>query len=357
MKKLLALLLALALCLSFAACAKTPVNQGTAAGDGGSDAGDGGSEPTEFSADKADGREVVNLGLVYTGNGYFWDGVTVGAEAKQREINTSQGEYFVDILCQGPAEMGAANQLALFENMVSQGFQGLGITCADAMMLRDSIDRAVDGGCEILCFDTDSPDSKRFAFVGSDNYEFGYVLGTYLMDAISERGGGGILFEGSNPAMLGMYQRQEGFMQALEEHPDCFIANMNSPASNTGDTTTQAENAITAHPDFMGSCIINAGGEMLVNIWRARNWTEEDKILVLSDDLNAVIQGVKDDVVLGTCVQGQYNWGYTGIELLFNAVTKGEYPEDVFVNTGCWIVDSSNVFEQYPQDTTGSNVG
>ena len=158
MKKLIAMLLILAMAVSLVAC--------------------GGKTTTKTTTgEKAEGgsQEEVKkykFGIIYTASNYFWDKVGDGGKAKAEELNAT-GKYQIDIYATGPQTSGAAGQIQLMEDMISQGYDGIIISCADGSALQPSIDRAVEAGIPVVCMDTEVPDSKRLCFVGTDNYNFG----------------------------------------------------------------------------------------------------------------------------------------------------------------------------------------
>ena len=324
MKKFAAILLALILVFSLASC--------------------GQSEKTGGKDQKGDVK-TFKFGIIYTANNYFWDKVGDGGKAKAEELNAT-GKYNISIYATGPQTPGATGQIQILEDMISQGYDGIIISASDTTALQPSIDKAVDLGIPIVCMDTDVPNSKRLCFVGTNNYNFGLMVGDELARVCDEKGG--VLVQVLDPAMLSMAERLQGFKDAIAKYPNMEI--LFAQADVGGDFTAIAANLetmVTKYSDFTGYAMLYAGGENAINTWKSRGWTCEDKRCVLSDDLDAIIWGVKDGTANSTVVQNQFNWGYEGVRVLVENLVDGVVPPD-FVETPCYPCTKELAEQNYP---------
>ena len=338
MKKLIAMLLVLAMAIGLIACsAKPDAPKGTS-----------NSTTTQTGEKTKDNTEVkkYKFGIIYTASNYFWDKVGDGAKAKAAELNET-GEYQIDIFATGPQTSGAAGQIQLMEDMISQGYDGIIISCADGTALQPTIDKAVDAGIPVVCMDTEVPESKRLCFVGTDNYNFGCDVAHELARVCD--GKGGVLVQYISPEMLAMAERMRGFQETIEnEYPDMEILYVQ--ADTGGDYTAIAaalETMVAKYSDFVGYAMLYAGGENAVNTWKANGWTAEDKHCVLSDDLDSIICGIKDGTVDSSIVQNQYNWGYEGVRILVEYLAEGITPPE-FVETKCYACTKELAEQNYP---------
>lgn len=105
MKRLFALILVLVLSLSLVSC--------------GGNGGNGGEEVKKYK-----------IGVIYTANSAFWTSVGDGAAAKAEELNAT-GKYQITTYATGPAESGTSAQVQLFEDFVSQGYDGIIVAVSD----------------------------------------------------------------------------------------------------------------------------------------------------------------------------------------------------------------------------------
>lgn len=236
----------------------------------------------------------------------------------------------------------------MMEDMISQGYDGIIISCADTSALQPSIDAAMEAGIPVVCMDTEVPDSKRLCFVGTDNYNFGVAVAEELAKLCDYKGG--VLVQYMDPAMLAMAERASGFRDTIGKYSDMNI--IFEQADTGGDMTAIASNLETMvakyEKEFVGYAMLYAAGEQAVNVWRQYEWTCEDKVCVLSDDMPTIIAGVKEGLANCTLVQDQFQWGYEGVRILVEYLAEGVTPPE-FVETkgyACYIEEAN---ANYPE--------
>lgn len=319
MKKFLALILALVMVFALAACGKKEEPAPAPATDA----------PAADAEEPAKEVKALKLGIIYTGNGYFWDKVGDGGKAKAAEMNAT-GDYNIEIYATGPTVAGVAGQIQLFEDMLSQGYMGIIISPSDSSALKPTIDNAADAGVPTICMDQDATESDRLCFVGTNNYHFGEMSADELARVIDKTGG--VLLQTIALTSVVGAERYRGMTEALaKNYPDIEVLQAQMDAAGTMDeVAANIENLVTKNAEFKGYNINYAGGENVINVWRQRGWTAETKHCVTSDDLDAIIWAVKDGTIDSTMVQKQYNWGYEGIRIMAEYLQDGVQPEDVF---------------------------
>jgi len=283
------------------------------------------------------------IGVIYTANSAFWTGVGDGAEAKAKELNAT-GKYNITTYAAGPAESGTAGQIALFEDFISQNYDGIIIAVSDPAMMTPKIDDAVDKGIVVVTMDTDAPDSKRLCFVGTDNYNYGVLQGKTCAELMGDSGK--LIIFNAFPETLGQAQRTKGIYDGLkaaggnyETVEACFTGQI--------DLLALCEDAWTHYSDYDCCVMTYAAGEQVANVFRQKGWTKADKHAVLADDLDPIILAIKDGTCDCSVVQGQYQWGYEGVRIVVEAL-EGKKPASDFVETSAFVCDASNVEEKYP---------
>ena len=285
-------------------------------------------------------EDEMTFAIVYPNIHPFFDAIGNGAEEKIEELGIN-----ATLIKEGAQNGDVSQQIQIMEDLINQKVDGIAIGPCDSEALTPYIDKAVDAGIPVLCFDTDAPDSKRVGYVGTDNYEAGRALGDELGKALD--GKGSVICETGVVSQAGLIARLEGVEAVLEEsYPDVEIVQTTAHGGDTTKGLSDIENMITSYPDFDALIQIDAAGEAGVTAFKSHGWTKEDKILIVFDDLEPVINGVRDGQVYSTITQGQKNWGSAAVEELY-ALTKGEeIPANT--DTGFVIVNSENVDELYP---------
>ena len=80
----------------------------------------------------------------------------------------------------GPQTYDPKAQQLDFERIVESKPSGILISVANAELMKVDIDAAVAAGIPVITIDADSPNSKRMAFIGADNYLAG-VMGAKVV--------------------------------------------------------------------------------------------------------------------------------------------------------------------------------
>ena len=213
MKKLLALLLAALMVLSLAACsmeggssepAKT--EETTAAPETTETETEQPAEETAAPEVKADADITIAVVPKSLDNAIFLDS-QAAAEAKAKELG-------INLQWVGPTTSDAGQQVTVIEGLIEKQVDGILISCNDADALKDVIDRAVDAGIVVGCFDSDSPESKRAFYCGTDNYAVGKLAAEEMMKILPDGGKVAIL-----TGVLGapnLEERIRGFKETVE---------------------------------------------------------------------------------------------------------------------------------------------
>ena len=328
MKKLLSIMLILVLALSLVAC-------------------DGKKEE--------EGKKSMKLAVVYTGLGDFWDMCGVGGTKRVEELKTEYPDWTIDLELTGPSEAGVTAQIQVVENLISLGYDGMTVAASDAEGLTPTLNAAVDAGVFVLTMDTDCPDSKRAAFVGTHNERFGRKLAEFACDWQKDNGGAKIIIFHGAVAQLGMIQRLKGITDVVAENASngAELLDYQSPVDiSSGQATVEA--MMLANPTWNSALCTYAGGSMVSAVFEENGWNDADTNKahagVLSDDTAQVINAVKDGFATCTEVQKQWQWAYNGVDLMFKKIALGQDPPSDFVETPTFYVTLENVYDDdmYP---------
>ena len=288
----------------------------------------------------AEETESYTFAILYANIHPFFDAVGNGAQAKVNELGKD-----ITLILEGAQNGNVSQQIQIMEDLITQQVDGLAIGPCDSAAMTPYIDKAVEAGIPVLCYDTDAPNSKRAGYVGTNNYNAGRAMGEELGKALN--GKGTVICETGVVSQEGLILRLEGVQDVLKEkYPDIEIVQTTASGGDVSKAQADIENMITAYPDFDALIQMDAAGEAGITSFKTRGWTKEDKVLIVFDDLEPVINGVKDGQVYCAVTQGQGNWGATAVEELI-ALNKGEeIPANA--DTGYVIVNSDNVQELYP---------
>ncbi len=132
---------------------------------------------------------------VTPGEEYVCIGISTGVEywnATQEGLKDVSKELGVKGTFTGPLAHNPEEQANTLDQVIARKPAGVLIAPGHPDTLKPYIDKAIDEGLAVICFDTDSPESKRLAYFGTENYNAGVMGAHILAKALgAKRMGGG----------------------------------------------------------------------------------------------------------------------------------------------------------------------
>jgi len=164
--------------------------------------------------------EVYYMNVMVSGVEY-WVPVYEGMKDAARQLNV-QAKY------SGTPEYDVNKQLDTFEQILATNPKGILVHPIQPDPFIEPINRAIDNGIAVVTFAADSPNSKRQAYITSDNEREGILSADFLAEAI---GGEGEVATLENPGQLNHDIRVKSFIKRIEENwPNIKV--VGSAASN-----------------------------------------------------------------------------------------------------------------------------
>ena len=163
----------------------------------------------------------------------------------------------VKCIYEGPIEQEPATQVQIIQDMISRHLDGIAISVADAASVSRVIRQARAANIPVITFDADAPDSKRQAYVGTNNKELGIALGHALISVHPKPGSYALVSGG--PAAENLQERVAGVRQVLNAAGWKEVSG--SPTFCNDDSALgvqQMNDLMTAHPDL--AAIVPVGG-------------------------------------------------------------------------------------------------
>jgi len=268
----------------------------------------------------------------------------IGAENAARDLSQKLG-VSIKMQWQTPNEDDAQKQVDFLEQMVLQGVDGVSISCVIADTLTPAIDRAVQQGVAVMCFDSDAPHSKRFAFFGTDDFAAGQLI---MRELVKELGPGKhvVGLPGGNQNAANIQTRIRGALGEARKYPDITIKGPYYSKETPQDAAAKVEEVQTANPDIDGWAMI---GSWALFTDALLKWEPGRVKIVAMDALPAELPYVRQGVVARLFAQQTYQWGYRSIEILADKVFLKKDPTTVMEYSPLPLVDKSNV-DQTEQD-------
>jgi ABC-type sugar transport system substrate-binding protein len=283
-----------------------------------------------FAADKY----AVVMGNIPSAN-QFWAKVEDGANTKAKELG-------VEVTVQGSpgGEGDVAGQIALVEDLLTKGINGLAIAPADPAALVPTIQKALKQGVKVVYIDRPG-ELGGITYVGTANEPAAALGGKYICEHI-EKGSEVAILQGIMAIVNGR-DRAKGSHDALEACGMKIVAEQTAEWDNAkGQAVT--ENIITAHPNI--KAIFASNDNMAMGAIEALKSAKMlDKVMVVGFDGNpeAAEAILKGEMAI-SIAQRPAMMGAVGLESVQKLI-KGETLPPV-VDTGAEIVSKENA-EKY----------
>jgi len=250
----------------------------------------------------------------------------------------------------GPAEYDMNAMVAAFDQAIARNPKGIAVFAVEPI-LEPSIDKAVDAGIPVVTILGDLPNTKRLAFVGSYQYDLGYVGGQKLAEALDGEGKVAIL---SLPG-VGMFDdRENGFRAAFDDYPGIEVVQVGDTKADTVTSVNTAKDIMQRFPDLAAFAATDSTG----GIGAATAVKELDRVgevKIVSMDRNSdVLEKIREGVVTGTVAQNDaamaywalltlYTYNYNQAPLTSDNTAAGVNPGPSQVFMAVNYVDESNL--------------
>jgi ribose transport system substrate-binding protein len=251
----------------------------------------------------------------------------------------------------GPATFSPNDEVAAFQQAVSQKPAGILLAAATPEPFREPINAAVQQSIPVICVDADSPESNRVLFVGTDNLRAGQESGRRMGELL--KGKGNIVVV----TVIGQFnlgERLRGVNEALKKFPGIKIT---KTIDDKGDPRN-AYDAISAlvsgkdKPDGIIGLEASAGAGAADALHRV-DLTGKIPIVAFDKDPET-LDWIERGAITATVVQKPYVMAYYGLKFLddlhHNAVhdfkdwrTAPTPSMPAWVDTGTAIVDKKNL--------------
>lgn len=269
-----------------------------------------------------------------------------GAEDAGRELSQKLG-IDVKVEWRTPVNEDAQLQAQYVEQFASQGYDGIAISASDANVLASSIDSAIDRGLAVVTFDSDIPNSKRFAYYGINDEEAGKTVMRELAKAMggtAPKGGGKIAILSGNQNATNLNARIRGVKAELEALKDkgFTLKEVYYTKETASDAAAMVQQVQTANPDIAGWAMV--GGWPLFT-QNALDGVYDKAKIVSVDHLPEQLGYVKNGQVAALIGQDCYGWGYQSVVMLVDKLHNNKAPEKVINNFPLSVVTKANVGE------------
>ena len=252
--------------------------------------------------------------LAFVANGA--SDIRKAAEAGMAKAQAELPDY--TLVFKYPDQSSVANQQALMDDLATAGVKAIMVSAVDPKAT-DVLDK-IAGETALFTTDSDAPQSKRIAYIGSSNVDAGKQVAEIAKKAMPN-GGKCMGFVGLLDA-ANYKERAEGFTDGIK---GTNITLVDTKGDGIDQTRAKANvsDVLAANPDI--NCMVGFYSYNIPRIYEAlKDAGKLGQITVLGfDDDPITLGGIKEGTVAGTVVQQPFEWAYQGFKLMA-AYLKGD---------------------------------
>ena len=297
------------------------LSMGLSACTGGDKSAPAGSTPAAGAPAAGRGLKIAMIAKSST-NPVFLSART-GAEAAAKEQSQKLGIPIEVVWLTPPAEDGQV-QAQRIAQAVNEGASAVLISCSDAGKVTGAINDAVGRGVPVMTFDSDAPQSNRFAFYGVDDIKTGEAVMRELAPLMNGKGKVAILAGNQNAPNL--RSRVAGVKQEAAKYPGITIVDTFYHIETPQDAAAEVIRVQNAYPEITGWAMI--GGWPLFTQTLLSDLDPKKTKIVAVDALPAELAYVEKGLAPVLLAQPTYNWGYVSVQKIVEKVhLKQDVPQ------------------------------
>lgn len=281
-----------------------------------------------------------------SGGGYRFAFVTNNSadfwNIAEKGLRKAEKDFGITVDVYRPLKGEVADQQRFLEDIIVKGYDGAAVSPISPDALTGTFER-VAAKMPLVCHDSDAPNSKRSAYVGTDNVEAGRAAGQAAIKALKAAGvtkGRVGLFVGRIDARNAI-ARKQGIDDTLGKLPGFELLPVFLDHTDRALAKKNVEDALARYPDLVLLIgIWSYNGPCMAGAVRASSRATKP-ILIAFDEDEETLQAVKEGVITASVVQKPFDIGYQAAKALKDLKDGKTVPQ--VINTGILVVDKTNL--------------
>ncbi|MDR7001251.1 sugar-binding protein [Neobacillus niacini] len=255
----------------------------------------------------------------------YWRLVEKGAKAAAKQ-------YGVDLEYVGPKQANIDEHLKTIEMAAASKVDGIMTQGLSNKQFTPLINRVVSSyGIPVITVDTDTTNSHRIAYIGTDNYHAGYLAGKALI--ADTKGKANVAIITGNFYANHMIQRVKGFKDAVKNVKGIHIVAIEESNISRIRAAEKAYQILQEHPEvnaFYGTSALD--GISIAKVVELKK-KENDIYIIGFDILPETIADIRKGTINATVVQHPYEMGYGSVKMMVELMEKKHIPPIIHTET------------------------
>ena len=289
---------------------------------------------------KAAGTQSFKIAVIPKGTTHeFWKAIHAGAKK-------AAGELGVEVIWKGPVkEDDRESQIAVIEDFITRGVDGIVVAPLDSSALVAPIEEAIGKGIPVVIIDSGLNSDKYVSFVATDNYKGGNLGGEHLAKLLG--GKGRVVLLRYQVGSASTQEREKGFLDAMKENPGITVVSDNQYGGATTETAQRAAENLLAplkKPDGTLSidgifCPNESTTVGMLRVLQDAGLAGKVKFVGF-DSSPTLIAALEKGQIHGLVLQNPFNMGYLGVKTMVSHLKKESVEKRI--DTGATLATPEN---------------
>jgi ribose transport system substrate-binding protein len=288
--------------------------------------GKGGDANTQKSEGGTPSRIKIAM-IAKSSNNPVFLAARTGAEAAAKELSTEKGIQ-IEVVWMTPPQEDGQVQAQRIAQAVNEGADAILLSCSDAGKVTAAIDDAVARGVSVMTFDSDAPQSKRFAYYGVDDVETGRQV---MAELAKQMQPGKVAILAGNQNAPNLQKRVQGVKEEIAKLPGYEVAGVFNHIETPQDAAAEVVRVNNAYQDIKGWAMVGAWPlftQSLIN-----DFNPAKMKVVAVDALPVELVYVDKGIAPVLLAQPVYMWGYTGVKTIVEKLYDKKEPPTIIPMT------------------------
>jgi len=248
-----------------------------------------------------------------------------GAEMRARALSAGRRQPIQIEWLTPPQEDGTV-QAQRIAQAVKEGMDAVLLSVSDARVVTPAIDDAVAHGVPVMTFDSDAPESRRFAYCGVDDVKAGEMIMEELARLVPR--GAHVAVLAGNRAAPNLTGRVEGVLREAARHPDIKVVGTFYTVETPEEASATVIHVDAAHPDIEGWAMVGGWAlytkTLLYELQRGSARRRRPVKIVSINALPPQLAYVEAGLAPVLLAQPTYLWGEIGVDAIVDKLAGGK---------------------------------
>lgn len=239
----------------------------------------------------------------------------------------------------GPKVADDEERLHTFNRMITAGVDGILTKGMNGETFRQLVKKAADRNIPVATVDTDNENSGRAFYIGTDNYQAGYLAGETLTEQTTNKQKVAVV--SGNATAQNQVERLSGFKDAIQKSSRIELVDIAESSITELGATQATYQLLKIHPDitaFFGTSALDGLG--IVQGIEEMQPTNQPHVISF-DLLPETLAQIEKGTIHATIAQYPEEMGYRAVELMIDLHQNKSIDTIHYTETG--IVDTSHI--------------